>query len=377
RRGDPFLVTLSMRDAPPGTITEVHAPLPPGFRLEQGTNLAFATNAQPIAAHMRVRAHVRGSHEVDAVTAESIDPTGLSAPIAATVASPTNVEVTPRSYAIQKLRARTSHRAASGAFDQGEARLGVDSTDFRELREYAWGDPPNSINWKATARRLSALGRRGGRQSQPVVNEYEKEGKRTVFVLLDGGESLRIGTTLETGLDHGVEGALAAGKFFLARGSRVGAWTFGCRAGPVAPPEAGSGQAPGLERALSPGEEDASATLSRTLRSTSRYFVGAKPLVVIVTRVTPRNVPELTEAARRLRALLDERRHRALPLIIVDVRALVLAPTPSAAWTTARDMVARQDERAAAALRAVGIRVLPWTPGEEDFRKALLRGGLA
>lgn len=377
RRGDAFFVTLSVRDAALGAITEVHAPLPASFRLEQGTNLALVTGDLPIASTMRVRANTRGRQELGAVTTESVDPTGISAPTRTMAAPPSFLEVAPRSHAMQRLRAQARNRAASAALEKNEARLGVDSTDFRELREYSWGDPPNSINWKATARRLSALGRRGGRMANPVVNEYEKEGKRTVFILLDGGERLRVGTTLETGLDHGVEGALAAAKFFLARGSRVGAWTFGCQGGPVAPPEAGSGQAPSLERALSPGERDDAATLSRALVLTSRYLTGTKPLVVIVTRVTPRNVAELIAAARRLRVALGERRREALPFLVIDVHALALAPTPSPPWHAARELVALQDARAATELRASGIRVVRWTPGEEDFRKALLRGGLA
>jgi uncharacterized protein (DUF58 family) len=379
RRGDALDVRVAMRGGPARGITEVHAPLPASFALEQGSNLALATGERLDVA-MRVRPHARGRHELGPVTAESIDPAGVAAPVARTFAAPLALEVQPRRQAMQRLRARSPPMrwsASEGQAEQEEARLGVDSTDFRELRDYAWGDPPNSINWKATARRLSALGRRGGRHSAPVVNEYEKEGKRTVFVLLDGGAPLRVGTTLESGLDHGAEAALAAARYFLARGARVGAWTYGCRGGPLAPPDAGSSQVPSLERALSPGEADEDATLPLALRQAQRYLSGGKPLVVIVTRVTPERAPEIVEAARHLRALARVDRGRsATPLLVLDVRALRLAPTPAPAWRAARDLVERQDERAARGLAAAGVRVLPWRVGEEDLRKALLRGGL-
>jgi len=196
-------------------------------------------------------------------------------------------------------------------------------------------------------------------------------------VLLDGGPALRVGTSLETGLDHGVEAALGAARYFLARGARVGAATYGASAPPPAPPEAGSGQEHGLVRALSPGEADAERTLARTLRALHPHLVGAKPLLVLVTRVTPRNVEDITDTARRVRALSKERHKRLRGILVVDVRALDLAPAPSAPWQAARDLVEREDAAAARALAQAGVRIAPWRPGTEDLRTALSRGGMA
>lgn len=376
RRGEAF--GMALRIAPPagGALLEAHAPLPDSFELEQGTNLVLLARAQPRSVAMRLRAHARGKHVLAPVEAEIIDPAGLAAPQRATLAPSVTIDVAPRRYNIQRTRARSARLESSTVAEEDEARLGVDSTDFRELRDYAWGDPPNAINWKATARRLSSLGRRGGGHAAPVVNEYEKEGRRTVLVLLDGGEPMRVGTTLETGLDHGVEGALAAAKYFLARGARVGAWTFGSASGPLAPPESGSSQVSGIERALSPGEPDPDLSLPLALRGLQPHLAGAKPFVIVITRVTPANADELVEAARRIRVLLAERR-RLLPLLVVDVRALDLAPAPSPGWAAARVLVEHDDRASARRVAETGARVVTWRPGQEDFRKALLRGGLA
>lgn len=374
RRGEPFTLDVALEDVPRGGLVEVHAPLPPTVTLEAGSNVALLD--RPDAFSARLRAHARGRQELGPVRVEAIDPLGVLGPLEGEAAPAAAVDVAPRRFAIRRMRARARARAASPQPERDEARLGMESTDFRELREYAWGDPPNAINWKATARRLSALGKRGGRMASPLVNEYEKEGKRTVFVLLDGGEALRVGTSLETGLDHGVEAAVAATRFFLARGTRVGAWTYGAASGPLAPPEAGSGQTTSLERALAPGEPDPTLTLPAALRTLHPHFVAARPTVVVITRVTPRNAPELADAARRLRASLGERR-RSLPLTIVDVRALALAPAPDAAWRAARDLVAMEDADALRLVAATGARIVPWHPGVEDFRRALHRGGLA
>jgi hypothetical protein len=64
-------------------------------------------------------------------------------------------------------------------------------------------------------------------------------------------------------------------------------------------------------------------------------------------------------------------------MIVLDVRALSLAPAPSAAWTTARDLVAMEDAAAARAVEKGGARVVPWRPGAEDLWLAIRRGGLA
>ena len=374
RRGEPFAMDLAIAGVPQGALAEVHAPLPDSVTLEAGSNVALLAGDATVAA--KLRAHARGSVDLPPVRVEVVDPAGVVGPLDAEAAPGETLRVAPRWHAIRRLRARSRTLAASPQPDRDAARVGIESTDFRELREYAWGDAPNAINWKATARRLSAMGKRGGRMSNPLVNEYEKEGKRTVFVLLDGGAQLRVGTSLETGLDHGVEAAVAAARFFLARGSRVGAWTYGARAGPVAPPESGSGQTASLERALSPGEPDPTMTLPVALRALQQHLASSRPMVVVVTRVTPANADELADAARRLRVLLAERR-RAIPLVVIDVRALLLAPTPDPAWRTARQAVEREDRDAVRRVAATGARVVPWQPGREDFRRALHRGGLA
>jgi uncharacterized protein (DUF58 family) len=261
--------------------------------------------------------------------------------------------------------------------DREEARMGVGSTDFRELRDYAWGDPPKSINWKATARRLSARGAAGDKGQAPLVNEYEKEGRSTVLILLDAGTHMRVGTTLETGLDHAVEASLAAARLFLMRGSRVGAATYGAKSAPPAPPDSGSGQVPGLERALSPGEPDADATAMRILSNLQRHLAGARPLLVVVTRITQDNVKDLAEMVRHARVLFGERGRRRTHVGVIDVRPLDLAPTPTAAWKAARAIVEAEDVRASRELAQGGARVVAWHPATEDFRTALLRREIA
>ena len=374
RRGD--VVEVEMRvDVPPGSgLVEVHAPMPDGFSLEAGTNLAMRAQPGAWGTRFRARAHQRGSHAVPPLVVERIDPHGLLAPRTRTLGEEERVEVAPRSHGAGALRRRGRARARASLPDLENARLGMGSTDFRELRDYAWGDPPKSINWKASARRLSAQAGQG-RASAPLVNEYEKEGRRTTLVLLDGGADLRVGTSLETGLDHAVEAALSAVKLLLARGARVGGATFHARAPPATPPDAGAGQLRGLERSLSPGDPEPDVTPVHALQTLEPHVVGARPHLLVVTRVTPRTLAPLTELVRRVRLTQRERRD-ALPVTIVDVRALDLAPAPTPVWEAARALAELEDADAARQLAAAGARVVPWRPRSEDFRAALVRRGL-
>ena len=122
---------------------------------------------------------------------------------------------------------------------------------------------------------------------------------------------------------------------------------------------------------------DADRTLARILRALHPHLAGAKPLLVIVTRVTPRNAEDLAEAARRVRMLSQERTKRLRGLLVLDVRALDLAPAPSAPWQAARDLVETEDREAMRRVAQAGARVVAWRPGREDLRTALSRGGMA
>lgn len=373
RRGD--TVDVEVRVTPPAAahVVEVHQPVPAGFSLDGGSNVALLTGSGAGAMRFRMRAHSRGAHTLAAPTAEIVDPHGLLAPRRVDLGPPERLEVAPRSLGGERLRRRGAARLV---IDRQETRAGTDSTDFRELRDYLWGDSPKAINWKATARRLSAMGRGTGRSPVPLVNEYEKEGRTTVLILLDAGRDMRVGTSLETGLDHAVEACLAAARLMLSRGARVGAATFGAKSALPAAPDVGSGQIPGIERALSPGDIDPDITPAQVLGSLQRHLAGSRPMLIVVTRVTARNAEDLIEVARRMRVLVRERR-RALPMLVVDVRALALAPAPSPAWETARSIVEAEDSAAAREVAAAGARVVPWDPSTQDLRTALLRRELA
>jgi uncharacterized repeat protein (TIGR01451 family) len=104
------------------------------------------------------------------------------------------------------------------------ARAGGSGTEFFGVREYQPGDPPHSINWRASSRYTDLL----------YANEYQQERVADVGIVLDG--RLR---TNEFGRGHSlfeysVQAAASLADALLNQGNRVGfllystylSWTF-------------------------------------------------------------------------------------------------------------------------------------------------------
>ncbi len=73
--------------------------------------------------------------------------------------------------------------------------MGAETTDFKEIREYRRGEDFRRVNWKASARR-----QRDG-DFKPYVNDYEREGRRKVWLFLDCGRHMNVGTEEENALE--------------------------------------------------------------------------------------------------------------------------------------------------------------------------------
>ena len=92
------------------------------------------------------------------------------------------------------------------------ARAGGPGTEFFGVREYQPGDPPHSINWRASARSMEAL----------YSNEYQQERVADVGIVVDG----RLKTNEFAGghslFDHSVQAAASMADALLNQGNRVG-----------------------------------------------------------------------------------------------------------------------------------------------------------
>ena len=100
-------------------------------------------------------------------------------------------------------------------------RTGISTTDFQEIRKYTFGDTFKSINWKATAKMAHRPG------WVPQVNEYEKEGKKTVWLFIDGSKAMgQLGTTISNPFEFALLAANDLTNYYLERNCLVGLYLF-------------------------------------------------------------------------------------------------------------------------------------------------------
>jgi uncharacterized protein (DUF58 family) len=114
--------------------------------------------------------------------------------------------------ALQKLSVKLSHSSELGDMHLRKRGYG---TEFASLREYAVGDDPRKIDWKASARK-----------DRPVVRVYEIEQEQTVMVLLDAGRMMVSDLEGLRRFDHALNAALALVLTGLWRNDQVALGVF-------------------------------------------------------------------------------------------------------------------------------------------------------
>ncbi|MBC7972229.1 MAG: DUF58 domain-containing protein [Verrucomicrobia bacterium] len=216
-------------------------------------------------------------------------------------------------------------------------RQGI-GTEFSELREYATGDDPRLIDWKATARR-----------SRVLVRVLEPEQEQTLIVLLDRG---RLMTAQVKGLarfDWGLNAALSLALAGLNRGDRVGIGVFDRQMHAWMPPERGQTQLPKLIERLTPlypallEPDYVGAVTTVATRQTRRALVvlitevidttASVELLAAMGRLAPRHLafcvtlrdPQVDTQAHALTTDIPTTYARAVALDLLSQRQLALA----------------------------------------------------
>ena len=89
------------------------------------------------------------------------------------------------------------------------------ATNFDHIRNYATGDDPRYVNWKATARK-----------SDLMVNQYEDEKAQNVVAILDLGRGMKMPFKEMTLLDYAVNATLVLSHIALIKEDKAGVLTF-------------------------------------------------------------------------------------------------------------------------------------------------------
>lgn len=364
RAGDVIEVEAHVDVGSTSGLIGVGVDVPDVFDVVEGESarLAAVDAGETTTLTFKVRAAKRGRFELGPVRAAPVHRDAVLGSYARPVAEACQVEVNPSVVPVQRLRSLRG-TASTLAPEGDEARAGLKTTDFREIREYQPGDPPRSVNWKATARL-------GPAAETPLVNEYEVEGRKAVWFMLDAGRHMAVGTTVENGFELGIAAAGGLALSYLDRGYQVGLHTYNGGPGEPLYPDVGQAQYRKLQRRLadlSPGDAD-EGPVDAVARCRD-WLVQTAPMVVFVTR-TEIDTARLEDAVRRISAMDPEGKR---PIVVVEPQPFHLVPGGDAEEGTSRlvEHLARPRHRR---LRALGAVVIPWNPEREPLERLLFRG---
>jgi uncharacterized protein (DUF58 family) len=260
--------------------------------------------------------------------------------------------VTPSVAGVRRYRLLAlQHRLRDAGVRQLRRR--GEGTSFASLREYAVGDDPRHVDWKATARR-----------GKPIVREYTVEQGQTVIVAVDAG---RLMTQLADGVsrfEHALSAATVLADVAVHSGDQVGLLLFDDEVRAWVPPQRGR---PALERlrdALVPARttlaESDYAAAFRTLATRHRK----RALVVLFTDAVD------VRASHALVAHTARGAARHLPLVVAlrnDALVAAAVPAPHATSEALYQAAAAEElllarEEALQRMRQAGVHVIDVSP---------------
>jgi len=377
--GDELTVTRVVRVADGLGLVTLGEELPPSFELLKGNNIqAFwkQSGEAQLELTYRVKCTKRGTYRFSSLLWESRHPLGMVPTKLGSLELNQELIVKPRTLKVKRIRQQKVFTKIPMPAES-RIQMGVPTTDFKELRDYSFGDSYKQINWKATARKQ--------RSSLPTVNEYEKEGRQVVYVFLDTSSHLGVGTTQSNSLEYAVQATLGLTEFYLARQFKVGLSLFNSQPRPTAPdlqgaegeplsqhvfPEGGRVQQYRIQRMLLNAELQLShRSLKEALARVRGHVLGTNPLFVVVTWVRVENLSSLMEGARELSKYIKNRRQRP-NVLVVNVSGFELASEGQE--SQAVQLMEFKESHLVSRLRSMGLMVVNWYPLKQSITEVLL-----
>jgi uncharacterized protein (DUF58 family) len=366
--------TIEMKiniEAPKGIgIITVADTLPEHFELKGGNNFhVFWKGFRKLSKTLnyKVKCTKRGIYHIGPTCVESRHFSGLRQTRIDEYPMDAELVVRPRPLGVKRIRDPKILSKIPMPI-AAVTKLGMLTTDFREIRHYCWGDPYRQINWKATARLTN------NPRSPPFINDFEREGKRVIWIFLDASPYMRIGTTTENAFEYAVQAVLGLTQFYLARNCYVALYAYN-DGGRSLLPDCGRRQEYKVSReilTIEPKTEAPLESLEKAAKKCQGHIKGANPYFIIVTMVKEDNVQELLSGIRQLRKFSKGSRRKPQILIIhVSGYSITARELYENAAAT---MLEIKNNSIIKLLRRSGAYVIPWNPRRRSFSRLLLAG---
>ncbi|MFW6194603.1 MAG: DUF58 domain-containing protein [Halobacteriota archaeon] len=299
---EPFTARINLTAKGFGLLKVQHT-LPEFFDITEGQNTVqtFVPGIKHIHLAYTANPSRRGFYELDKISYQTENPLMTGRKSYGEVEIDVTLEVKQR---IQKVLKVGNLRgiATSPLPDVDISRIGVPGTDFREIKEYTPGDPMKFINWKATARK-----------DKLMVNKYEVEGKKAVWIFLDANRYMMHGTAIKNYLEAAVEAANSLTYYFASRGYKVGMYVVGT--GQLLYPDTGQRQFRRVGDTLLTLEASNNVeSFDHAFESCKRFLVIYNPLVMFITRV------EYSKPLRAILKLSKFSKKRKVPIDVITLK---------------------------------------------------------
>jgi len=376
--------------------------LPSSFELLKGNNFhVFWKEPRPteIELRYRVKCTRRGTYQLNKLNWEARHPMYMTPTLSGVFPTGQELIVKPKGLRIKRIRQQKIFTKIPMPAES-RIKIGVPTTDFKELRAYSWGDSYKQINWKATARNYRGV------QHIPIVNEYEKEGRRVVFIFLDTSTSLSLGTDLRNSFEYAVQAVLGLSEFYISRQCKLGLALYNSESGvrdddkvrhlsgsfrehdqgdsmvkPVHTgigkgvllfPETGKIQQYRVHRMLLDTEMASTYySLDEAVGYVRGHLRGTNPLFVIVTRVHDQNFDSLVSGVRELTKYTRKTRRQSPNIMVVNVSGYSLT-VKNRGDKTAAQLLEYQENAYLNRLRGLGLMAVNWHPTRQSITEVLL-----
>jgi len=299
RRGADVKITTDISFSRGIGIVKFFLQLPESFEIIDGTNyrLFFVLPwSQRVQNVITVNARKRGEYEIQPAIVEIISIWGEFERKELTSNNIFKIAVRPHQHLIKRLKeiktvGKKPYPENSIVF------LGIRSNSFKELRGYRSGDLMRWINWHVSAKALSSSA-----SQLPLVNEYEVEGKKVVWIFVDNSVIGAVGSEVENVFEYFLDAALSTALYFISRGYKVGLSIFASNI--LIRSDTGVGQTAKILKEFVKAEYIAQkGDLVRAVESVKPFLVSERPLCFFLTRPEV-DTDETQRAIRRLRAIL-------------------------------------------------------------------------
>lgn len=344
-----------------GTVACIQEP-PAEFELVEGNNLKVfwkGIGKRTFTMSYKLKCCKEGVHILPKIMWESHHLLGLCQ--GSEGKSGELIEVTVKS----PIRNNTVRQIVSSLRLKNITKLGVVSTDFKELRDYVFGDPVGAVNWKATASRISSG------INWPLVTEYEVEKKQSLMLFLDASQDMEVGTDTINAFEYAKQVAQALSWAFISEGFRVGMCIYNSDTQPLYP-DIGKRQIYRISKQLATAEisYNGSEGLVGAVQKCKGYLTKYEASSVVITRLDSASAKSLMEGIRMIKGVSSNK--RVNPLVIkLNVFGHESVPSIGLYERNAAKMVSMLHKSIEDQLRSARVTLVSWNPFEDSFYTAL------